>query len=118
MFANSRGKCTTVKQAELEFSLAWEGTGDEGWGIGGGGGHKKLLASRISHYVGLLVGTNISEQATSQNIFYSKVVGSRFLQSISTFLNEYRHILEDSSHHINYWKNLIFTYYPMPFIEN
>jgi len=27
MFVNSRGKCTAVKQAELEFSLAWEVTG-------------------------------------------------------------------------------------------
>lgn len=42
MFVNSRGKCITVKQAELEFSSAWEGTGDGEWGMGG---HVKLLAS-------------------------------------------------------------------------
>jgi hypothetical protein len=32
MFVNSRGKCTTVKQAELEFLSAWEGTRHGRWG--------------------------------------------------------------------------------------
>ena len=36
MFVNRRCNCTSAKQAELEFSSAWEGTGV--------GGHVKLLA--------------------------------------------------------------------------